>query len=460
MNEMILSETNRMSELPPEPKRRRFRKRFVLYCLLLAGIPVLHWWLNLPEPVPDAEYIYGPPENLEWFREAKFGVMIHWGPVSLTGEELSWSRRASRPGQDDAESPVLDGGRTVPVDTYDRLYESFNPTLFDADAWMDLFRRAGAGYIVFVTKHHDGFCMFDSRLTEYKITNSPYGRDITAEIADACRRAGLKLGFYYSQPDWRHPDYRARTHERYIPYLHGHVHELCLGYGPVDLFWFDGLNWRVQDWDSVNLFRMIRHLQPQAIINNRSALAGDFDVYEQEVGYIETVRAWETCMTMGSQWSYKPGDQLKPASELIGTLLRVAGSGGNFLLNVGPRPDGTIDPPQAERLEQIGEWLGRYGESVHATRAGPFRPKGWGVATHRENRVYLHVLDDESTRLDLPDIGRNIRQAELITGGSVKTTRSGGRIWVELSPLPSLPPPWTVRLELDGRSPDMLPAPD
>ncbi len=191
-----------------------------LLLLIPTGLPAASGSQNptgqLPTtsgPTPDAD------PRLDWWRQARLGLFIHWGPVSLIGTELSWSRAGPRPG--------TGGTGTVPVEVYDHLYQRFNPTQFDAREWVDLARRAGMQYLVFTTKHHDGFCMFDSGLTEYKITRTPFGRDVVKELAEACHQAGLRLGFYYSQPDWHHRDYRTTRHDRYIRYLHDQLRELC-----------------------------------------------------------------------------------------------------------------------------------------------------------------------------------------------------------------------------------------
>jgi len=229
-------------------------------------------------------------------------------------------------------------------------------------------------YLVFTTKHHDGFCMFDTKLTDYKITNSPFGRDVVKELADACHEANFRLGFYYSPPDWHHPDYRTANHPRYIEYLHGQLRELCSNYGRLDILWFDGLGGKATDWDAERLFKMIRTLQPHIIINNRCGLPGDFDTPEQRIGRFQTNRPWESCITIGRQWAWKPNDRLKSLKQCIDILVRCVGGDGNLLLNVGPMPTGEIEPRQVARLKEIGAWLARYGESIYGTRGGPFPP--------------------------------------------------------------------------------------
>jgi len=363
-------------------------------------------------PVPNAS-----PQDLAWWRDAKFGLFIHWGPVSLVGTEIGWSRGGERRGRR--------GRGQIPVEIYDNLYKRFNPVKFNADQWVSIARDAGMRYLVFTTKHHDGFCMFDSALTEYKITRSPFGRDITAELADACHRGGIRLGFYYSPPDWHHPDYRTERHSNYIRYMHGQVRELCTKYGRVSILWFDGLGGKPEDWDAPRLVRMIRKLQPGILINNRLGLPCDFDTPEQRIGRFQRGRPWESCITLGTQWAWKPKDRIKSLKQCIDILVRCAGGDGNLLLNVGPMPTGEIEPRQVERLRQIGEWLRTYGPSIYKTRGGPFKPGPWGASTFRGSTVYLHVLDRAaaSEGIRLSEVGARIKSARLWDGTKVEVRK-------------------------------------
>ncbi|MCD6350548.1 MAG: alpha-L-fucosidase, partial [Armatimonadetes bacterium] len=304
------------------------------------------WPAGAPAAAAESKpYLQAKAEDMQWWLDAKFGLFVHWGPISLLGKEISWSR---------GERPGIGGHGPVPVDVYDNLYKRFNPVKFNADEWVALAKAAGMKYLVFTTKHHDGFCMWDTKTTDYKITNSPFARDVVKELADACHRGGLRLGFYYSPPDFHHPDYRTKNHARYIKYMHEQLRELGSNYGRVDVLWFDGLGGSAKDWDADNLFRMIRSLQPHIIINNRCGLRGDFDTPEQRVGRFRLDRPWETCMTLGTQWAYKPHDRIKSLKQCVDILVNCVGGGGNLLLNVGPTPTGEIEPAQAERLREIG----------------------------------------------------------------------------------------------------------
>ncbi len=363
---------------------------------------------------PTAEAAADP---MGWWREARFGLFVHWGPVSLKGTEIGWSRGGERRGRKDR-------GSQIPVDVYDNLYKQFNPTKFNADEWAAIAKAAGMKYLVFTSKHHDGFSMFDSKLTDYKITNSPFKRDIVGELATAFRKAGLRVGFYYSPPDWYHPDYRTKNHDRYVKFLHGQLRELCTNYGKIDIIWFDGLGGTAKDWDSPRLVKMIRELQPGVIINNRAGLPCDHDTPEQRIGAFQIDRPWESCITICRQWAWKPNDKLKSLEECIHTLVNCAGGDGNLLLNVGPMPTGEIEPRQVARLREIGQWLAKCGESIYGTRCGPFKPWDGGASTRKGNKIYVHVLEWEGETVWLPAIDKKIISHSVLTGGSVKVTQS------------------------------------
>ncbi len=365
------------------------------------------------------DYLKAAPADLRWWLRARFGMFIHWGPVSLLGKEIGWSR-GTGPSNVKGYKKV-----NVPVRVYDRLYQRFNPVKFDARRWVALAQAAGMKYMVFTTKHHDGFCMFDSKLTDYKITNSPIGRDLTAELAAACHEAGLPIGFYYSQPDWRHPDCYTDRHHRYLKYFHGQIAELCNNYGKVDIFWFD-LGGTPLDWDSHNLFKMIRRLQPKALINNRCGLPGDFDTPEQRIGAAQTHRPWESCITIGTQWAFKPRERIKPLSQCIRTLVTCAGGDGNLLFNVGPLPDGSIHPSQASRLREMGGWLSRYGHSIYATRGGPFGGNRWRTGTIKGKSLFLHIFDPGRSPFVLPCLAQKVISSSMLTGGSVRVRQMAG----------------------------------
>jgi alpha-L-fucosidase len=382
--------------------------------------------VNAKSSTRSPSFLKANKQDMQQWREMKFGLFIHWGPVSLKGTEIGWSRGGQRRGRKDKSTG------SIPVEIYDNLYKQFNPVKFDADEWIQTAKDAGMKYLVFTSKHHDGFSMFDSKLTDYKITNSPFKRDVVKELADACHKAGLKLGYYYSPVDWYHPDYRMRNHSRYIEFMHGQLREICSNYGKIDIIWFDGLGGKAEDWDSQRLFKMIRRLQPHVIINNRAGLPADHDTPEQRIGKFQNDRPWETCMTICRQWAWKPNDQMKSLKQCIDTLVRVVGGDGNLLFNVGPMPDGRIEPRQVERLNEMGNWLQKYGQSIYTAHGGPFKPGGWGASTFKGNTVYIHVLNWQKDILTLPPISKKIISSSVMTGGAVTVKQTNKAIEISV----------------------------
>lgn len=390
--------------------------------------------------------------KLEWWKDARFGLFIHWGPVSLKGTEIGWSR-----------------GREIPVSTYDSLYLQFNPVNFNADEWVSIAKAAGMKYIVFTSKHHDGFCNWDTKYTDYNIMNSPFKRDIMAELAEACRKQGMALGFYHSTCDWHHPDFPLTSPgggvvrevsdlDRYTEYLKNQSVEIIEKYGPLLVMWYDV----PQRFDSVRgqgLINRIREVQPGILVNNRTGAKGDFDTPEQRVGGFQINRPWETCMTIATQWAWKPDDQVKSLEQCLQTLIRSAGGDGNLLFNVGPKPDGTIEPLQVERLKEMGQWLKQYGYSIYETRGGPFKPTDWGVSTRKGNKIYLHVMKwlGETPKIIIPDLGTDIKSCRLAHGGNVNLNKDGA-FWIidfagsELQPVNTI-----VELKLAGSAMNIAP---
>lgn len=395
------------------------------------------------------------PAALQQWQSNRFGMFIHFDPCALTGREISWSRAGRR--ADRNESPT-DG---TPAAEYGQLYRQFNPSNFDADAWVDIAKEAGMKYIVFTAKHHDGFAMFDSKLTGYKITNTPFKRDICAELAQACHLGDVALGFYYSPPDWHHPDFFTTNQARYNAYFHGQVRELLSNYGSVDELWFDsdgGIN-TPQTWDNESLFPMIRQLQPHILITKRCGGWGDFNTPEQRIGRYDDKAPWETCMTLGAQWSWKPNDNLKSAGDVIRILATCVGGDGNLLLNVGPMPDGRIEPRQVDILKEVGGWLDKNGESIYGTRGGPWKPGQDFASTRKGNVIYVHLLNKETETIELPTIPRRIMSATLLNGERVNFTIEDDRLVLAVPATQHDAWDTVVRLTLDGPAID-LPAMD
>ena len=362
--------------------------------------------------------------HLRWWREARFGMFIHWGPVSIKGTEISWSRGGERRG--------IAGKGEIPVEVYDSLYKQFNPVKFRADEWVSIARSAGMKYMVLTAKHCDGFCLWHSSVDDYSIANTPFKRDVCGELADAAHKAGMRVGWYYSPMDWRDPDCRTERNSVYVKRMQGHLRELLGNYGRIDLLWFD-TDGGAAPWDQAATYALVRSLQPRLIINNRLDMGSqedykaqnigpnaDYQTPEQRIGAFDNVRPWETCMTLGTQWSWKPEDQIKTFEECLRILVQCVTGDGNLLLNVGPMPSGEIEPRQVKVLRQMGGWLAKYGESVYGTRGGPFRNGEWGGSTMKGKTVYLHILKWDKNQLKLPPLKAKIIRGKALTGGKAR----------------------------------------
>lgn len=408
--------------------------------------------LNAQDSNPATAAVKPYPGRLAWWGDARFGMFIHWDPISLKGTEIGWSRAGQRRGYGRP-------GTEVPVEVYDNLYKRFNPTNFNADQWVAVAKAAGMKYLVYTSRHHDGFSMFDTKASDYKITSpdSPFRRDVVKELADACHRAGLRFGLYYSQPNWRDPDAFTERHTNYLAFLKGQVSELLTNYGKVDIIWFDGLGKSAQDYDAVNLNGLVHKLQPQTLINDRDGLPEDFDTPEQRIGKFQIDRPWETCMTICQQWAWKPDDRMKSLQQCLNTLIRCAGGDGNLLFNVGPMPDGRIEPRQVERLNEMGAWLANHGETVYGTRGGPWKPGTRMASTRKGNTVFVHLLGKSDEILKLPNLSRKIISSSLSTGGTVDVKQTADGITIEIPDADWREIDTIVKLDLDGPALDIAP---
>jgi alpha-L-fucosidase len=239
--------------------------------------------------------------------------------------------------------------------------------------------------------------------------------------------------------------------------MHGQLREICSNYGRIDIIWFDGLGGTSKDWDSENLFKMIRGLQPHVIINDRAGLPADHDTPEQRIGTFQTDRPWETCMTICRQWAWKPADEMKSLKQCIDTLVKVVGGDGNLLFNVGPMPNGRIEPRQVERLKEMGAWLKEYGQSIYATRGGPFMPGPWGASTHKDNTIYVHILNWPGEKLLLPPIPKNIIASSILTGGTATVKQTKEDIEISVSKDYRRKIDTIIKLELDGPAGEIAP---
>jgi alpha-L-fucosidase len=365
----------------------------------------------------------------EAFQDDKFGIFIHWGVYSVLGRG-EW---------------VMNNEK-ISVEDYEPLAEQFNPVEFDADEWCQLFKQAGARYVTITSKHHDGFAMWDTDQSDWDIVDrTPYGKDVLKQLAEACERHDLKLYFYHSQLDWHHPDYYPRgstgkaagrpesgDFEKYIDFMNAQLSELLDGdYGKVAGIWFDGW-WDQQskrfeatrdapvrqtqvDWRLEDTYSLIHQLQPACLVGANHHVAPfegeDFQMFERDLpgqnkgGHSKDATIGslplETCDTINTSWGYNASDdKFKSPHDLIHYLARAAGNNANLLLNIGPKPDGTIDEQSAERLRAIGDWLETYGTTIYGTRGGPVKPQAWGVSTQTADKVYLHVLEIPSADQD------------------------------------------------------------
>ncbi len=404
-------------------------------------------------------------ERTAWYREAKFGMFIHWGPYSLASVEASWPIMV----------PSVKRWGAITEAEYRDLPQRFNPVQYDPKAWVRLAKAAGQRYMVFTSKHHDGFCMFDSKHTDYKITNTPYGKDIVAQLAAAAKAEKMPLGFYYSPPDMNHPGYRDTSKPSsqgwhgepqrpewasYLDYMDNQLRELLTKYGDVVIIWFDGLD-KQDKYKGQRFHDTIHQLQPRCLINNRVGLPGDYDTPEQfipkaiptkkkpgiqgveppkdekDIGAVPDpadFRLWETCMTINNTWGYNKSDtQYKSATTLIRTLVEVASKGGNFLLNVGPTPEGTIQPEFQERLLEIGKWMKVNGEAIYGTTYGPLQTLPFGKTTAKGKTVYLHVFDWPQGKLEVPGLKAKVAKVTLLAGKkALKFDQAGDKLAIDV----------------------------
>ncbi len=366
----------------------------------------------------------------EWFQKAKFGLFIHWGLYSILG---------------DGEWVMFN--RRIPAADYEKLTQFFNPIAFDPKEWVSLAKEAGMRYIVITSRHHDGFSLFATKATNYNVVKAtPYGRDVLKMLAEECQRQGIKLGFYYSLLDWHHPDYVPRTPSgellkrtgkgdwsRYLDFMKTQLKELLTNYGEILCIWLDG-HWDSPqaDWSYNELYNLIHSLQPQVLIGNNhhtSPFPGeDFQMFEKDLpgGRTQIFNVdqpvsslpLEMCETINNSWGFNINDRhYKSPKELIHLLVKAAGHDANLLLNVGPMPNGRIQPEFIDRLLEVGRWLRVYGESIYGTRGGPLRPQPWGVTTRKERFVFVHLLNYEEQALLLPGFNLPLKQATLLKNG-------------------------------------------
>ncbi|MFD2832649.1 alpha-L-fucosidase [Gramella sp. AN32] len=422
-------------------------KRIALKKLLVILVAVFTAQLGYPQGGEKVEKL-SDDERMEWWRDAKFGMFIHWGAYSIIGGE-----RGEQIAGGGAEWAMDKLDYTI--EEYEKFPAMFNPQLFDADKWVSMAKDAGMKYIVLTSKHHDGFALWDSKVSDYDIMDaSPFKRDIVKELAEACRKQDIKFGLYHSIVDWHHPqaqgnlfpNYNAGQKDQsvvnpefpkyYENYLKPQVKELLTNYGDVDIVWFDG-DW-IADYTTEmgkDMYSFIREIQPNTIINNRvdkgrngmegmdreGNFAGDFGTPEQEIPATGIDSDWEACMTMNGSWGYKPSDEnWKSSEDLIEKLVDIVSKGGNFLLNIGPDGYGRFPAESIKRLKEIGEWTDANAEAIYGAKASPFERPAWGRYTEKDGVVYAHVFDWPEDGKLLLDKDIKLKKASLLTGDQSK----------------------------------------
>jgi alpha-L-fucosidase len=382
-------------------------------------------------------------ESRHQFQDNKYGMFIHWGLSSMLGDG-EW----------------VMNNRNIKVEDYARLLRAFNPVDFDAAKWVSTAKNAGMKYIVFISRHHDGFSNWDTKQSEWKITNTPYSKDVLKMLSEECKKQGMKLGLYYSTLDWYRDDYPRETgrtgkgtgrvgktdYAAYLRFMKSQLTELLTNYGEIMSIWFDG-HWdqtnpegnsdrtsRI-DWKYDEIYGLIHKLQPKCMIGNNHHLSPidgeDFQMFERDLpgenksglSYQKASDAvpLETCETINGSWGYNITDRkYKTVSQVIQLLAGAAGRNANLLLNIGPMPGGAIQPEFVDTLAAAGKWLQQYGESIYGTRGGPMGPQVWGVTTQKDKKIYLHFFKDPGTdSIILPANKEKVKQVSVFGAGTL-----------------------------------------
>lgn len=375
-----------------------------------------------------------PAKCIKEFMDKRFGIFIHWGPVTLRGTEIGWSR-----------------GEQVPTDEYDKLYKEFNPVLFNADAWVKAAKDAGMKYLTITAKHHDGFCLWPTAASDYSIMHGPFKRDIIGELATACKKQGISFCIYCTVLDWHDPDYPVHRMGKdttgnmpvFVKRMKAELKELITKYHPA-MLWFDGY-WE-KPWTAAygnEIYQYIKSIDANIVVNNRlgkdysgldkAEAVGDFLTPEQQIGKLNMKEPWESCMTIAEQWAWKPNDKMKSLKQCIQALVRSASGNGNLLFNVGPMPDGRMEARQITRLKEMGDWLKIYGESIYGTKGGPFVPVESYGATRKGTKIYVHIFERKEETLKLPVIpGITITKTYFLKGKPLTWQQDGTGIELQL----------------------------
>lgn len=389
---------------------------------------------------PTTSTVEDRDRRMQWWHEARFGMFIHFGLYSVLGRH-EWAMEEEG----------------IPVAEYQLLAKQFNPKPHAARAWAKLAKQAGMKYMVMTTKHHEGFCHFNTALTDYCAPKQAAGRDLVAEFVEAAQAEGLRHGFYYSLMDWHHPDgARCKTDEaarrRFVDYIHGQVHELCSNYGKLDVLWYD-VNWPLtaEGWESEKMNRMVRGLQPDIIINNRSGIPEDFTTPEQEIR--ASAAPWESCMTMNDSWGYqRADDNWKSPKTIVRNLIECAHGRGNYLLNIGPKGDGSIPLESVEILTHVGKWMDNHADLIHQADRCQAAHSLFSQFTRQGNTLYIHAHYWPGETLSLGGLQQKVLSAKMYPSGKpVKFEQTEFR--VRFLGLPAAAPDplvTTLQVECDG----------
>ena len=381
-------------------------------------------------------------ERMKWWKTARFGMFIHFGVYSTIGRH---------------EWVMEDEG--IPVSEYAPHAASFHPQPGSARAWAQLAKQAGMKYMVLTTKHHEGFCNFDSKLTSYCAPKQGPGRDLVRDYVEAARAEGLRVGFYYSLMDWHHPDGAhcatdAEARRRFVDYTHGLIRELMTNYGQIDVLWYD-VAWPLDadGWESVRMNEMVFQLQPGIIVNNRNKLPGDFSTPEQHITAETGGRAWEACMTLNDSWGYQAADDnWKTSKTVIRNLITCVRDSGNYLLNIGPKGDGSIPEESVRVLREVGNWMSVNGHTIYDSDPCQVRRSNYASFTRIGNTLYMHVHFWPGEYVAIAGLMTKVKSAKLVkTGQSVRFKQDEFR--VQITDLPAKAPDYPVTtIELECES--------
>lgn len=390
------------------------------------------------------EVVKARTERTEWYRDARFGMFIHWGLYAIPARG-EWLRSNER----------------MPKEEYDQFFDEFTAENYNPKEWARLAKKAGMKYAVLTAKHHDGFCLFDTQLTDFKSTNAPCHRDLVREFLDAFRAEGIHVGLYFSIIDWRHPDFphygdkfhpmrdnpeysnENRNFDNYLEYMHGQVRELLTNYGKLDLMWFDFSydNMKCDTWKADKLIEMVREIQPWIVTDNRlegsaedagsirtlnpTPYSGDFASPEQMIppacicDEAGNPLPWEACITLNNNWGYASRDHhYKSPKLVVRTLVECVSKGGNLILNVGPNAKGEIPKESVEILEKVGEWMSANGAGIYGCTFSEYPKPEWGRFTQKGNKLYAHIYEEQVGAICLPNMAGKVESMRLVSDGS------------------------------------------